>query len=70
MQIKVPNSGGYGDPLTRDPELVLSDVLDEFTTLELARRDYGVVIDAQQMTVDEPATQRLREELAERVVRT
>ena len=29
MQIKVPNSGGYGNPFERDPELVLADVLDE-----------------------------------------
>ena len=52
IEITVPNSGGYGDPLERDPELVLSDVLDGFTTLERAERDYGVVIDAESMTVD------------------
>jgi len=69
LEIKVPNSGGYGDPLTRDPQLVLSDVLDEFTTPELARRDYGVVIQGLPMTVDEDATRRLREQLAERAVR-
>jgi 5-oxoprolinase (ATP-hydrolysing) len=68
LEIKVPNSGGYGDPLTRDPVLVLSDVLDEFTTVELARRDYGVVIDERRMTVDADATRRLREELAQRAV--
>jgi 5-oxoprolinase (ATP-hydrolysing) len=56
IEIKVPNSGGYGDPLRRDAERVLSDVLDGFTTLELAERDYGVVIDAATMTVDEAAT--------------
>ena len=28
----MPNSGGYGDPLRRDPERVLGDVLDGFTT--------------------------------------
>jgi len=52
----VPNSGGYGDPLKRDPERVLGDVLDGFTTVELAERDYGVVIDATTMTVDQGAT--------------
>ena len=61
IEIAVPNSGGYGDPLERDPELVLSDVLDGFTTLELAERDYGVVIDAETMTVDLDATSRARE---------
>jgi N-methylhydantoinase B/oxoprolinase/acetone carboxylase alpha subunit len=57
----VPNSGGYGDPLERDPELVLSDVLDGFTTLELAERDYGVVIDPETMTVDADATRAARD---------
>jgi N-methylhydantoinase B/oxoprolinase/acetone carboxylase alpha subunit len=66
LEITVPNSGGYGDPLNRDPELVLSDVLDEFTTLERAERDYGVVIDAETMTVDVEATRKRREELSEK----
>jgi hypothetical protein len=45
------------------PEKVLSDVLDEFTTLELARQDYGVVIDSTTMTVDVGATEALRARL-------
>jgi N-methylhydantoinase B/oxoprolinase/acetone carboxylase alpha subunit len=60
LEITVPNSGGYGDPVERDPALVLSDVLDGFTTIELAERDYGVVVDAATMTVDAEATRRLR----------
>jgi 5-oxoprolinase (ATP-hydrolysing) len=62
IEIAVPNSGGYGDPLERDLELVLSDVLDGFTTLELAERDYGVVIDAATLTIDVDATERVRAE--------
>ena len=50
LQITVPNSGGYGDPLERDPRAVLSDVLDGFTTVELAERDYGVVIDRETLS--------------------
>jgi 5-oxoprolinase (ATP-hydrolysing) len=68
LTITVPNSGGYGDPLERDPELVLSDVLDGFTTLELAERDYGVVIDPSVPAVDREATARLRAERAARAV--
>jgi 5-oxoprolinase (ATP-hydrolysing) len=64
LEITVPNSGGYGDPVERDVDLVLSDVLDGFTTIERAQRDYGVVIDPETMTVDAEATQRLREERA------
>ena len=60
IQITVPSSGGFGDPLERDPQLVLSDVLDGFTTLELAERDYGVVIDPASMTLDTAATAALR----------
>ena len=64
LQITVPNSAGYGDPLEREPELVRADVLDGFTTLELAERDYGVVIDPETTELDLEATQRLREERA------
>jgi 5-oxoprolinase (ATP-hydrolysing) len=66
IEIAVPNSGGYGDPLERDPEQVLSDVLDGFTTAELAERDYGVIVEADRSAVDLEGTRRLREELRER----
>ena len=36
--------GGWGDPLTRDPELVKRDVRDGYVTIEGAARDYGVVV--------------------------
>ena len=70
LTITVPSSGGYGDPLERDPEHVRSDVLDGFTTIELADRDYGVVIDPETMRLDAEATTRLREERAGRAVTT
>ena len=60
IELGVPNSGGYGDPLERDPAAVLSDVLDGLTTRELAESDYAVVLDAD--AVDEDATARLRAE--------
>jgi hypothetical protein len=41
---------------------VLCDVLDGYTTIELAERDYGVVIDGETLAVDREATQRLRRE--------
>jgi len=68
LEITTPSSGGYGDPLARDPGLVLADVLDGFTTIELAKAEYGVVIDAQTHTVDAQATRRLREERSGRAV--
>jgi N-methylhydantoinase B len=56
--------GGWGDPLERDPRAVLEDVLDEYVSLEGARRDYGVVIDEEAMRVEEGPTLRLREVMA------
>ncbi len=41
-----PAGGGYGDPLLRDAQAVLDDVLDGLITAEVAARDYGVVIRA------------------------
>ena len=38
-------AGGWGDPLERDPELVLKDVLEEKLSVDYARREYGVAID-------------------------
>jgi len=52
--------GGYGNPLERDPEKVLADVLNGYVTVEKAKEDYGVVIDPAAMTVDAAATARLR----------
>lgn len=60
IQVSSPCSGGYGNPLERDPELVLSDILDGFGRLEDAEADYGVVIDAETMTVNAEATEALR----------
>jgi len=55
-----PCAAGYGDPLERDPQKVLDDVLDEFISPESARTQYGVVIDLDSKTVDHGATAELR----------
>lgn len=39
-----PAGGGYGDPMQRDPQAVLDDVLDGLISAETAERDYGVVL--------------------------
>jgi N-methylhydantoinase B len=65
IEFRSPNGGGYGDPLERAPEQVREDLLDDFTTLELARDAYGVVFrDEQTLEIDDEATAGLREELA------
>lgn len=55
-----PGGGGWGDPLERDPRKVLEDVLDEYVSIESARRDYGVVINPASMELDLGATESLR----------
>jgi N-methylhydantoinase B len=55
--------GGYGDPLKREPRMVLEDVLNDKVTLAYARREYGVVIDPDSRTLDLEATKRLRTKL-------
>jgi len=59
----VAGGAGYGDPLDRDPELVLADLLDGKITREATRRAYGVVLTAGGDAVDELATKAAREPL-------
>ena len=60
MAVYAPCGGGYGDPLERPAEQVLEDVLDDFCTLEHAKRAYGVVVDLDTESVDLRATEALR----------
>lgn len=60
IRIVTPNAGGYYDPLDRDPQAVLDDVLDGYADLALARDAFGVVIDGVSMKVDAAATDALR----------
>ena len=52
--------GGWGDPLDREPQAVLDDVLDEYVSVEGAERDYGVVLtgslDDLTLAIDDEAT--------------
>jgi N-methylhydantoinase B len=44
FRLDTPGGGGYGDPLTRDPERVLADVREGAVSQEAAQREYGVVV--------------------------
>jgi N-methylhydantoinase B len=59
----VAGGAGYGDPLERDPDRVLADVRDRKVSLDSARRDYGVVLEAGGGAVDHDATKACRESL-------
>jgi N-methylhydantoinase B len=60
--------GGFGDPLERDPALVLEDVADDYVSIERAAKDYGVVVIARDpeicdYVVDGRGTEVLREKI-------
>ena len=59
----VAGGGGYGDPLERDPEMIESDVMNEYVSIDSAREDYGVVINDETMKIDAEATEKLRKYL-------
>jgi len=52
--------GGWGDPLEREPERVLRDVIEGYVSAEQARDLYGVVLTADATAVDAQATSALR----------
>jgi N-methylhydantoinase B len=59
------SSGGYGDPLERDPEIVRHRVREEWISTDTARDVYGVVLDTEPelFAVDRKATAELRRDL-------
>ncbi|MDN3015819.1 hydantoinase B/oxoprolinase family protein [Paenibacillus sp. BSR1-1] len=62
IQLVGPCGGGYGNPLERESEKVLSDYLDGFISKEQALTEYGVFInDADQ--IDYEKTSKLRNQL-------
>lgn len=61
VNVRLQNGGGYGDPLLREPERVLLDVLDGAVSTAEAQRVYGVVLDGEQ--VDATATEQARERI-------
>ncbi|MEY4951513.1 MAG: hypothetical protein RL698_3724 [Pseudomonadota bacterium] len=59
--------GGWGDPLVRPADRVFEDVLDEYVSIEGARREYGVVltgsVEEWTLAIDRAETDRLRAEM-------
>jgi N-methylhydantoinase B len=59
--------GGWGDPLDREPDKVRDDVLDEYISVEAAKRDYGVIfkgkVDDYSLEVDLAKTKDLRDRM-------
>jgi N-methylhydantoinase B len=59
LSIRLPGSGGYGDPRERDPQKVRWDVINGKISLESARENYKVVFNPD-MTVNLDETKNLR----------
>lgn len=60
--LQVGGGGGYGDPLERDPELVMTDLRQQRISHAVAYNVYRVVYDAERLVVDAEATARARDE--------
>ena len=61
VSYQTPGGGGYGDPLERDPQNVLEDVLDGKVSPQRAREIYGVVVNMASQSVDLDATRQCRQ---------
>ena len=62
LSVSSPGSGGYGNPLLREPEAVLTDVIEGKIDLDESRK-YGVAIERNEkgFYIDREATRKLRE---------
>jgi N-methylhydantoinase B len=60
LRMLTGGGGGHGQPLDRDPGLVLDDVLDGKISADMARENHGVVIDTSGRAVDRARTDILR----------
>jgi N-methylhydantoinase B len=67
LRLMTTGGGGWGDPLERETEMVLLDVIQGKVSAESARDDYGVVLvgEGDEPQVDEQATADLRREIAD-----
>jgi N-methylhydantoinase B len=70
LYMTTQNGGGYGDPLDRDPQLVLDDVINGLVSVEAAHDLYGVVLIEGGHKLDLAATQDLRSVLREERLET
>lgn len=53
--IRAGGGGGWGDPLERDPQAVLRDVIEGYVSVEAALSEYGVTVDLAAKTAERVA---------------
>jgi N-methylhydantoinase B len=63
ISIRTSGGGGWGDPLERDPKLVLEDYKNDLITLDIAANTYGVIIDPINNEINWEKTKEQREKL-------
>jgi N-methylhydantoinase B len=64
VRVSTPGGGGYGDPLQREPALVVRDVGRGYYTVDEAERLFGVVLTGDPPALDSSATAARRAQLA------
>ncbi len=64
--VRTGGGGGWGDPRSRDPELVRAEAAAGLLTVEQARDWFGVVLTGTPLRVDAAATDALREVMPDR----
>lgn len=60
IALRTAGGGGYGSPYLRDPELVRSDVVNGYVSLERAKTEYGVSLDPVGFKINLKETEILR----------
>ena len=60
VEVGTPGGGGYGDPLTRDPQQVFRDIEMGYYSLDQAREMFGVATTPDGRAVDAVETARIR----------
>lgn len=64
FSVRTPGGGGFGDPLNREPDEVLQDLLEGRISERSASEDYGIIVRDGQL--DDNATSRLRKKKHDR----
>ena len=62
LSIRMGGGAGWGNPMSRKPEQVLSDVLDGYVSPAAAAAQYGVVVDPEKLQIDTARTAELRKD--------
>ena len=61
----VGGAKGIGDPLDREPERVLADVINRIFSIGAAKEVYGIVINPEKLEIDFQATNKTRAQIKE-----